>query len=436
MARNGSGVFTFAAGTRGVSGSVIESAKYNTGLTEIEEAVTDSINVDGTMAFAANQSMGSNRLTNLADGTSAHNAVNVGQLQANLVGWADAGGTANAITATYSPALTALTDGMICFLRAGAVNTSTTPTFAPNGLTARTITKLGNVALLYGDIAGAGHELILRYKSSGTRWELLNPAIGAIEIVDADAGGSVGPSYGLYRHSASPADGDVLGAIVYYGNDSAGNKTEFARVSGEIVDEANGSEDGALRFRTITAGAASTVALMGAGIWTPNATGGDKGADTINAAAHYVNGVLQHYEVIKAAAETVTSSTTLQADDDLSYPLAANSFTTFDMTIYYDTTAAADFKFDIDSSAATDPTSVGIFYRFLDPSGGTGYNVHSALNTSVSIPAGAGEGFIQVWGRVANGADAGNLRLRWSQATSDASNTRVLRGSSLRWRTV
>lgn len=436
MPFNGSGTYELPTGSIIADGTDADAADINTPLQDIEAALSETFLRDGSTALGGNLDMGDNRVTSVANGTARDDAPTVEQLQHLLMGWADAGGTANAITANFSPSYQSLEDGMIAFVRAGAANTSADPTFAPNGNTARNITKLGGVALLQGDIAGTGHELILRYNTSGDCWELLNPAIGATEIADGDGGAGVGPSFGLYRNSGSPADGDVLGAVVFSGNDSAGNKTEFARVSGEIVDEANGSEDGALRFRTITAGAASTAALMGAGIWTPNATGGDKGADTINAAAHYVSGVLMHYEVIKAAAETVTSSTTLQADDDLSYPIAANSFTTFDMTIYYDTTAAADFKFDIDSSAATDPTSVGIFYRFLDPGGTTGQGSHNAVNTSVSITAGAGEGFIQVWGRVANGADAGNLRLRWSQATSDASNTRVLRGSSLRWRTV
>lgn len=90
--------------------------------------------------------------------------------------WVAAGGTGSAITATYSPAFTVLTDGMLLGFRAPAYNPITTPTFSPNGLTAHTITKVGGVALGIGDINSALSECLVRYNLASTRWELLNPA--------------------------------------------------------------------------------------------------------------------------------------------------------------------------------------------------------------------------------------------------------------------
>lgn len=98
-------------------------------------------------------------------------------VNSNELLWVDGGGTANAITATYSPALAALVDGQLCFVRATAANTATTPTFSPNGLTARSIVKGGGSPLAPSDIAGDGCEIILRYDLANTRWELLNPAL-------------------------------------------------------------------------------------------------------------------------------------------------------------------------------------------------------------------------------------------------------------------
>lgn len=89
--------------------------------------------------------------------------------------WAAAGGTSDAITATL-PAPIALEDGMLICVRAGAANTTTTPTLSVNGGTGRTIVKNGGSALAIGDIAGANHELLFRYYASSTRHELLNPA--------------------------------------------------------------------------------------------------------------------------------------------------------------------------------------------------------------------------------------------------------------------
>ncbi len=105
------------------------------------------------------------------------------KMMANLAEFAiapTAGGTADALTVTPTNAVAAVVDGMIMFVRAAAANATTTPTFAPSGLTARTITKNGGSALVAGDIAGAGHVLALQYQATGTKWELLNPAVGAI----------------------------------------------------------------------------------------------------------------------------------------------------------------------------------------------------------------------------------------------------------------
>jgi hypothetical protein len=91
--------------------------------------------------------------------------------------WAAAAGTADAITAAFPVAVTTLTDGLLLSFRATGANTIAGVTFAPDGLTARTIKKEGNVALVAGDIPGAGAEMLVRYRSSATQWELLNPAV-------------------------------------------------------------------------------------------------------------------------------------------------------------------------------------------------------------------------------------------------------------------
>lgn len=95
---------------------------------------------------------------------------------ANAASWAAAGGTADVITATYSPVNLALTDGLLLGFRASAANATTTPTFSPDGLAAHTITKKGGAALATGDIFGSLAECLIRYNLANTRWELLNPA--------------------------------------------------------------------------------------------------------------------------------------------------------------------------------------------------------------------------------------------------------------------
>lgn len=89
---------------------------------------------------------------------------------------ATAGGTADAITADLSPDLAALANGVLVSIRAENANATTTPTFAPDGLVAKTIVKGNNQALVAGDIAGAGHILDLQYDLTLDKWVLLNPA--------------------------------------------------------------------------------------------------------------------------------------------------------------------------------------------------------------------------------------------------------------------
>lgn len=83
--------------------------------------------------------------------------------------------TTTAYKANYTPAVTALTDGMELTTDISAIgtNTTTTPTFSPDGLTAYTIKHQGGLALRSGDLPPKPR---LKYDSATTSWILLNPA--------------------------------------------------------------------------------------------------------------------------------------------------------------------------------------------------------------------------------------------------------------------
>lgn len=122
-----------------------------------------------------------------------------------------AGGTADALTVTFTNIPAALTDGMELKVRATAANATTTPTLTTNttGDTGHTITKLGGAALVATDIAGALHELTLRYNLANTRWELLNPKVagGVTSIADATNGGlNFSAASGTATANLKPAD--------------------------------------------------------------------------------------------------------------------------------------------------------------------------------------------------------------------------------------
>jgi len=102
---------------------------------------------------------------------------------------ATAGGTADVITADFDPDI-ALTNLMLCAFVASAANATTTPTFSPDGLTARVITKQGGEPLAVGDIPGALAVCVLEYNLANTRWELLNPAV-TTELLSFSRGGTL-----------------------------------------------------------------------------------------------------------------------------------------------------------------------------------------------------------------------------------------------------
>lgn len=176
-----SGVFTrlYNWTTRKAGGApthFIDTTTMDAEMDGFATGLSKAILKDGTQTITANIPMSGFRHTNVGTPSARTDGMDTATVQDGVLNWIAAGGTADAITATYTPAITTLVDGQLCFVRASAANATTTPTFAPNGLTAHTIVKLGGSAVEPNDIAGVGHELILRYDLSNTQWELLNPS--------------------------------------------------------------------------------------------------------------------------------------------------------------------------------------------------------------------------------------------------------------------
>jgi hypothetical protein len=99
-------------------------------------------------------------------------------------------GTADAITGTYTPAITALTNGLELRVRTPGANAIAAPTFKADGTTLKTIVKGNGVALAVADAQGW---LTLRYDSTLDKWVLLNPATpaGTALVATSINGGSL-----------------------------------------------------------------------------------------------------------------------------------------------------------------------------------------------------------------------------------------------------
>jgi hypothetical protein len=123
---------------------------------------------------------------------------------------ATAGGTADAITAAFTPAITELTNDMVLHVSGVALNTVSNPTFTPNSgvIAAATIVKGNNKALLNGDLEISA---ILKWNAGVGKWILLNPNYG------------VHPSVGYQQTSADMTASRNPGGVVY-NNSSGGPK--------------------------------------------------------------------------------------------------------------------------------------------------------------------------------------------------------------------
>lgn len=109
--------------------------------------------------------------------------------------------------------------------------------------------------------------------------------------ISTEAGAAPGPIIDLYRNSASPAVSDVIGEYDYNGKDSAANKQLYAFTRAFIIDPTSTAESGLYAIGTVISGAGADRILIGAGLYTAAATGGDQGVNTVNASAYYTDGV-------------------------------------------------------------------------------------------------------------------------------------------------
>lgn len=145
-------------------------------------------------------------------------------LQAGASITSAAGGTADALTGAFTPAITVLTNGMMLLVRAASANATTTPTFTPaNGvIAAKTIVKGNNLALAAGDIAGAGHWLDLQYDSTLDKWVLLNPATAVATVTSGNdatfADNSVKPAATNWVRGAMSAIATAAGFATSFGS--------------------------------------------------------------------------------------------------------------------------------------------------------------------------------------------------------------------------
>jgi len=84
-----------------------------------------------------------------------------------------------------------------------------------------------------------------------------------VTLNSTDTGATAAPTLDLYRNSASPAVSDTIGEIEFNGQDSAGNKQQYALIHGSILSPTSTTEQGQIHFETATAGALTEKMIIG-----------------------------------------------------------------------------------------------------------------------------------------------------------------------------
>jgi len=84
--------------------------------------------------------------------------------------------------------------------------------------------------------------------------EKLKTMDDGLTITSTNTDQNAGPIVEFYRNSASPANADYLGQIKFQGENDAGQKIVYSKITGKILDVSDGSEDGIIEFAFQKAG--------------------------------------------------------------------------------------------------------------------------------------------------------------------------------------
>jgi len=284
MSFNGSGTFQInTAGQPVVTGTVISSTAFNALTADLATGLSTCITKDGQTTPTANIPMGSNKITGLASGTVATDAVNLGQLQSTTAKLLGSVSGTNTITAAGSPAVTAYAAGQMFYFVAAGANTGAV-TLNIDSLGAKAVTRDGSTALVAGDIA-SGEVVMVVY--DGTRFQTIGPNTfnGTLPVANGGTG------------QTSYTNGQLL-----IGNTTGNTLTKATLTAGSGVTITNGT---------------GSITIAAVGLPTMNVVSGTSQTATAN----------NQYVLTNAAATTLTLPATPSAGDTV-YVTVANSLTT------------------------------------------------------------------------------------------------------------
>ncbi|MDT3395428.1 hypothetical protein RKE29_01975 [Streptomyces sp. B1866] len=137
-------------------------------------------------------------------------------------------------------------------------------------------------------------------------------------------------------------------------------------------------------------------------------------------------------QAYKTADESLSSSTTLQNDDQLAVPVAANALYRVDLFLIYSSDVSADFKLDFTTPSGSTMrwTPQGPAPSASGTDGSLVFQVRTGSESAVLGGTGSGVAAAAA-GSLSTGGTAGTLQVRWAQNSSSVTTTTVRLGSLL-----
>ena len=183
MAFNGSGTFvrnngTFTGSTvwsdDNDAGTNITTGNHDTHDQDLADGLTNCVTKDGQTTITANLPMSGFKHTGVADGSARNDYAALGQIQDSAVIYGTAAGTANALTLTLSPAITAYVAGMTLRVKVNTTNTGAA-TINVNSVGAKNIKMQDGSALIGGEMV-ASRIVTLSYDGTNFLLTAFEPA--------------------------------------------------------------------------------------------------------------------------------------------------------------------------------------------------------------------------------------------------------------------
>lgn len=211
--------------------------------------------------------------------------------------YVEAAGSADAITATYAPAITALDDGLELCFKATASNATSAPTLAVNGLSAKVIVKHNGAALSVGDVAGSSHVVVVRYSATTDKWHIINPATATTDLnslVTDATGGAQTDLVPFIDASDSNASNKVLVPDFFYNAISGSAEDTTPQTVADFVVTADTSSSAAKKVRLDRIGVGKQTIWVPATAMTPRTTSGAASGTSETATNKVMNKVLDY----------------------------------------------------------------------------------------------------------------------------------------------